>query len=634
TNSSEDPDTTQREIEVIVTDGHGLESEVATSLINVIPVSGTPVTNELPTANSFSLSSEHSVAEVDFEPNATDVEDDAVPSKVTEVKLEDMPTSGKLYYEASAGVYLELTKGSEVTDTSKVFYVADRDAEVTRTIDSSDGAGVVSGVDSLTVDNITLSGGTIVADQFVNDGQIKFDGNPSQGGFYVDSSLDNGQGTGHETQIGEYISIASEQGNISSLTVNFDSLNAHLGNGKAEIIAYIYDNGQLVDTQAVNITGSDNHAGSSTIVSSTTTFDEVRLVAVSDDKNSNASFNIASVDLTANGSVDIEDSFTYWAIDSDNQQSPTLGTVSVSASTAIKSTPTLGGHIDSVTALVTGVDVQGKLIYGDLDWQASAATIYEKEIHSSISYDSVNGAVIEAGIGNDTVNMGSGSDTIFLGMSHSPIQDLTVTPNDHDSAIRSFAEENLSSLTWGLEDEALKVDGSSTPGLDVGHGGGGNDEIYGEEGQDIIFGGTGHDLLDGGDGNDAVRGGSGNDTIIGGQGNDFLTGDDGEDIFKWVDEPFSTHEDVIIDFTKGEDRLDFSELVGEESGSEMEALLAGIEVEVEGTGDEADIKLTVNHDGDTQVIVLQDAASQYSPSELSDTASLLNDLMSIKITTD
>ncbi|WP_428806620.1 tandem-95 repeat protein [Vibrio lamellibrachiae] len=117
----------------------------------------------------------------------------------------------------------------------------------------------------------------------------------------------------------------------------------------------------------------------------------------------------------------------------------------------------------------------------------------------------------------------------------------------------------------------------------------------------------GDDILNGGAGNDVIYGQGGNDTIIGGEGRDILTGGEGYDAFKWVDEPFSTHEDVITDFTKGEDRLDFAELVGEESGTAMDKLLGDIVVSV----DDDDVKLTVEHGNDTQVIVLQDGVNEF-----------------------
>ncbi|OEF09633.1 Ig-like domain-containing protein [Vibrio genomosp. F10] len=578
----------------------------------------------LPTANGFSISSEHSVAEVNFEPHATDVEDDADAGKVTRVELADMPLHGKLYYQTGVNAYTEINKGDVIADTSKVFYVADRGSEVTTSIDSSNGALVGEGIDTLTVNDMSISGGTIVDGKFINDGQIKFDGNPSQGGYYVDSDLDKGNGQGKETQIGEYIAIVSEQGNISSLSVTLDSLNGHLGNpDKAVVIAHLFDNGQLVGTQTLSLTAIDNQSGRATISSNDTTFDEVRLVGTALISNAQAGFNLSSVDMVVNGAVDINDTFTYWAIDTDNNKSDEKGIVSVEASTALSADPSLpNGGIDNVSFL------QG---FG-LDWSSSAATIFESESKRFLNYDEHNGVVIDTGIGNDTVNLGMGSDTIYLGESRSPTQDVDEIPKDRfDSALIDFSSKDIKELTdtYDQEDRSLQgFDKYSAPGLDIAHAGGGNDEVYGEEGSDIIFGGSGHDILDGGEGRDAVRGGSGNDTIIGGQGNDFLTGDDGLDTFKWVAESngkFETHEDVITDFNRNEDRIDLSELLSD--SDTMSDLLANISVSVE---DSTDLKLTVSHGEDTEVIVLQDAATQFSSDEIGETASLLNDLMSIK----
>lgn len=76
------------------------------------------------------------------------------------------------------------------------------------------------------------------------------------------------------------------------------------------------------------------------------------------------------------------------------------------------------------------------------------------------------------------------------------------------------------------------------PGIDVLHGGLGNDTIYGDpeggigddqlfgdKGNDLIYGVGGSDRLEGGDGNDTLYGGYGADLLFGGLHNDFLQGD-------------------------------------------------------------------------------------------------------------
>ncbi|MEK0083996.1 M10 family metallopeptidase C-terminal domain-containing protein [Benzoatithermus flavus] len=76
-------------------------------------------------------------------------------------------------------------------------------------------------------------------------------------------------------------------------------------------------------------------------------------------------------------------------------------------------------------------------------------------------------------------------------------------------------------------------------------GGGGDDYVYGAAGNDIVRGGGDSDMVRGGEGDDIVDGGPGDDILYGGTGRDVFVfdGDDGRDI--------------IQDFTRGEDRLQF-----------------------------------------------------------------------------
>ncbi|MGL5196986.1 MAG: calcium-binding protein [Chroococcales cyanobacterium] len=102
------------------------------------------------------------------------------------------------------------------------------------------------------------------------------------------------------------------------------------------------------------------------------------------------------------------------------------------------------------------------------------------------------------------------------------------------------------------------IEGGS--GNDIIYGGPGNDHLYGGAGDDILDGGPGDDRLYGGDGNDVLFGGKGNDRLFGGPGRDTLTGGPGNDSFgigpgTGGDSP--TEADVITDFTKGEDIIEF-----------------------------------------------------------------------------
>ncbi len=75
-------------------------------------------------------------------------------------------------------------------------------------------------------------------------------------------------------------------------------------------------------------------------------------------------------------------------------------------------------------------------------------------------------------------------------------------------------------------------------------------------GNDNIGGGLGNDFIRGGQGADTIRGGQGDDTIYGDRGVDLLSGLAGNDIFVF-DYPEAVN-NVITDFTRGQDRLQFA----------------------------------------------------------------------------
>ena len=116
-------------------------------------------------------------------------------------------------------------------------------------------------------------------------------------------------------------------------------------------------------------------------------------------------------------------------------------------------------------------------------------------------------------------------------------------------------------------------------GPDYIEGGRGRDALHGEAGDDAIFGGDGNDSgsnitaggvfgalsvapgLFGGLGNDFLVGGRGNDLLDGGLGLDTYVGGQGNDIFDFnatTESPKGSLRDIILDFKRGEDRIDVS----------------------------------------------------------------------------
>ena len=58
---------------------------------------------------------------------------------------------------------------------------------------------------------------------------------------------------------------------------------------------------------------------------------------------------------------------------------------------------------------------------------------------------------------------------------------------------------------------------------------------------------------------DEIDGRGGNDVIVATEGVDTLTGGNGDDVFFYSDITDITDRDIIVDFTRGSDRLDISE---------------------------------------------------------------------------
>lgn len=104
------------------------------------------------------------------------------------------------------------------------------------------------------------------------------------------------------------------------------------------------------------------------------------------------------------------------------------------------------------------------------------------------------------------------------------------------------------------------------------NGDAGDDKLYGDGGGDTLNGGDGDDRLEGGGGNDTLHGngmtdtlsgGDGDDKLTGGAGADKLTGGAGKDKFAYTnktDSNVGSGIDKILDFLKGEDKIDLSKM--------------------------------------------------------------------------
>lgn len=213
----------------------------------------------------------------------------------------------------------------------------------------------------------------------------------------------------------------------------------------------------------------------------------------------------------------------------------TIGSARQSAE-ALPSRLLLSGDLPSISLadgllLVTGTDtadVVSLSIDGD-DLRVRVGALDER-----FAFDSVRGAQIRTGPGNDAVNCGdvalsvsiwggSGDDSLIGGMADDEIrgghgQDTIHALSGNDTVFGGAGDDRI-----GL--------GS---GDDVGYALAGNDWGNGRQGQDTLLGGDGDDELNGGEGDDSLCGNTGNDTLGDESGADVLRGGQGDDQFSGV----------------------------------------------------------------------------------------------------
>jgi Domain of unknown function (DUF4347)/Bacterial Ig domain/RTX calcium-binding nonapeptide repeat (4 copies) len=185
---------------------------------------------------------------------------------------------------------------------------------------------------------------------------------------------------------------------------------------------------------------------------------------------------------------------------------------------------------------------------------------------------------ISGDLGNDTAIGAQGDDYLFGGSFDPTGRDLLFGGGGNDSLNGEDAADTLSgdegddTLSGGKGNDVL-VGGTGNDlllgdrGSDTLCGGDGDDTIFGDSprslngvpdslcggaGNDLMFGNGGDDQLWGDEGNDTLYGGKGDDTLTGGSGNNTLSGGAGGDRFVLS---AGTGNDVIADFTKGEDLL-------------------------------------------------------------------------------
>ncbi len=160
--------------------------------------------------------------------------------------------------------------------------------------------------------------------------------------------------------------------------------------------------------------------------------------------------------------------------------------------------------------------------------------------------------------GNDTLNGGTGIDNMDGGFGNDTyiVDAVGDIAAEVDGGVDSVQASVSYTLSTNLENLRL-TDAANINGT----GNSNNNVITGNSGNNILIGLAGNDTLLGNDGNDTLNGGTGIDNINGGAGKDTMSGADGNDIYRYFstsESAVGTQKDVILDFTRGFDKLDLS----------------------------------------------------------------------------
>ncbi len=171
-------------------------------------------------------------------------------------------------------------------------------------------------------------------------------------------------------------------------------------------------------------------------------------------------------------------------------------------------------------------------------------------ITGSSAADFING-----GAGDDILNGGDGNDTMIGGAGKNTF----------------IGGDGIDTVTYASAKMALGINLQTTgPHGDIYSG---IENLIGGMGGDTLIGTDGENKLEGREGNDTLLGGFGDDVLIGGMGNDILWGDfgphlpgAGADTFVFETGGGNDH---ILDYVIGEDKLDFSNVAGVHSFSDL-----------------------------------------------------------------
>ncbi|WP_420907069.1 Calx-beta domain-containing protein [Vibrio owensii] len=274
-------------------------------------------------------------------------------------------------------------------------------------------------------------------------------------------------------------------------------------------------------------------------------------------------------------------------------------------------------HMYQVLALLSSVEAigLGSGVSESTLQQYDTDGVVESEIDVTKLAETILGQDVPLKQGADTIHGGDGDD-ILLG-------DLIEFGGNEQgiSAIQSHVAQETGQDISTVDAEAIHdYVKDNINEFNQNHQGDKADTLYGQQGDDILFGHGGNDIL------------------VGGSGDDILIGGSGEDTFKFIDDGSGIRDgeiDTIKDFTKGEDKIDISDLLHTDDSDSIDSLLANNEIGLEADGDNLILTISESDGSASQKVVIEGGSSQYSEflsdGSLSsaDGSAILNDLLKI-----
>ncbi|NVC95397.1 calcium-binding protein [Vibrio natriegens] len=383
----------------------------------------TIVDNSPPTARDFIISLTvqdgiFPVQDVDFdgltsanEQRVEDLEDDANGANDAdlEIVITSLPEHGELYY-LDNGIEVIIDQdflndpNNKLYENTDIKYRLTEDFFDEQSFDSADlledqGKDILVGSYTPPNSNLTFTGGTIevIGNSIIfdSDAQISVDFANQQVGLVVVSPSETGQGD--EISTGEYITLELDEDlSANEAKLNLASLNDRFNSGAAWLTAYIFLNGALVDVQdfySSDITYTSNHEGFITVALANGSFDEIRLTPDTSSSSDKAGFTLVGTEITS--FTDVNDDFTYQAIDTDGALS-NEATVSVDFNNVTAESVATADYNTQSLTLTAAADAESNIIMGDEQ---------DNELVGTSGDD-----ILFGGLGDDILTGGEGDD--------------------------------------------------------------------------------------------------------------------------------------------------------------------------------------------------------------------------------